>query len=41
MKDDQAKHMMDVHIESLAKLRVDMGDFLDSVTGHSRENSNE
>ncbi|MFN3334617.1 MAG: peptidase S10, partial [Caldilinea sp.] len=32
-----AGHMMYVHLESLAKLRLDMVNFLDSVTGHNRE----
>ncbi len=36
-----AGHMMYVHIESLAKLRSDMVSFLDSVTGHNREENHE
>jgi carboxypeptidase C (cathepsin A) len=36
-----AGHMMYVHIESLAKLRADMVSFLDSVTGHNREENHE
>ena len=36
-----AGHMMYVHLESLAKLRSDMVDFLDSVTGHNREENHE
>lgn len=37
----EAGHMMYVHTESLAKLRADMVDFLDSVIGQNREESNE
>lgn len=36
-----AGHMMYVHIESLAKLRADMVSFLDSITGHNREENHE